>query len=208
MSLREQLDQTMGPASELNWGDMTCWSPDEGSHPFVGPSWLAPKLNHKKTTTYESLLVSFDDRRRRTKTCTVISTNLKTRLGKHKADEKLKESCLLVAQFVCHRVRQRQSGILIHAARTVSLTHASHFGQTQSTARFIHASANVVPWHTRKQIKKKKCKSTPFTWICIKKQITLSKEWQHRGDLDDCRRQDWLWLAIYKNFSMYCRRGG
>ena len=49
MSEREQLDQMMGPASELSCGDMTCWrSPSNGSHPLVGPSWLAPKLNGDK----------------------------------------------------------------------------------------------------------------------------------------------------------------
>ena len=45
MSRREQLDQMMGPASELSWGDMTCCaSPDAASHPLAAPSWLAPKL--------------------------------------------------------------------------------------------------------------------------------------------------------------------
>lgn len=45
ISRREQLDQIMGPASELSWGDMTCCaSPDAASHPLAAPSWFAPKL--------------------------------------------------------------------------------------------------------------------------------------------------------------------
>lgn len=38
-----------------------------------------------------------------------------------------------------------EAGVLVDVARPVGLTHARHLGQTQRTARLVHAVTDVLP---------------------------------------------------------------